>query len=192
MRNKNYENDYISVLTSIRAEVERMEHIIRQLLDFSRQSSLRCAPAAPYQLAESVVSVVEDEAQKNGSLLKIEGDQDQKHVVVDNVRVQQALINLLNNAVQSGSGVSIRLSWESFENGVVFNVDDDGPGILPEEYNRIFEPFYTTNNIDKGPGLGLSVSYFIITENHNGDLFINSEPGKGTTFIIELPRNQNN
>ncbi|MGM0418915.1 MAG: ATP-binding protein [Thermodesulfobacteriota bacterium] len=191
LRNKNSENDYISVLTSIRAEVERMEHIIRQLLDFSRQSSLRCAPATPFQLAESVVSAVEDEAKKNGSLLKIEGNQDQKQIFVDNVRVQQALINLLNNAVQSDSGVSVRLSWERFENGVVFTVDDDGPGILPEEYNRIFEPFYTTKEVGKGTGLGLSVVY-TVAEEHGGFVEVGTSDMGGASFRFFVRSQESN
>jgi len=66
-------------------------------------------------------------------------------------------------------------------------IEDNGPGIDQETRKRIFEPFFTTKPVGVGTGLGLSVSYFIITENHQGELTVESRPGEGTKFIIRLP-----
>jgi two-component system NtrC family sensor kinase len=63
---------------------------------------------------------------------------------------------------------------------------DDGPGIPKEDLKRIFDPFYTTKEVGKGTGLGLSICYGIV-EAHNGRLFAKSKPGKGTTFVVEIP-----
>ena len=70
---------------------------------------------------------------------------------------------------------------------VVFEIEDNGPGIASDIRKRIFEPFFTTKEVGLGTGLGLSVSYFIITENHNGTLAVDSTPGQGTVFTIKLP-----
>ena len=66
-------------------------------------------------------------------------------------------------------------------------VKDNGPGMDDATGKRVFEPFFTTKSPDQGTGLGLSVSYFIITENHNGKLSVESTPGQGAKFIMQLP-----
>ncbi len=66
-------------------------------------------------------------------------------------------------------------------------IEDNGPGMDEGTRKRVFEPFFTTKRVGIGTGLGLSVSYFIITENHGGTLEVESSPGKGAKFIIHLP-----
>ena len=66
-------------------------------------------------------------------------------------------------------------------------VEDNGPGMAPAVQRRIFEPFYTTKPPGVGTGLGLSVSYFIVTRGHGGRMWVESEPGAGAKFIVELP-----
>jgi signal transduction histidine kinase len=74
------------------------------------------------------------------------------------------------------------------EQGTVrVKIKDNGPGMDSGVRKRVFEPFYTTKSGEGGTGLGLSVSYFIITDNHNGSMSVESEPGKGARFIIQLP-----
>ena len=70
-------------------------------------------------------------------------------------------------------------------------IEDNGPGINEEIRKRLFEPFFTTKPVGVGTGLGLSVSYFIIAENHGGELTVESQPGSGTKFIIRLPIERN-
>ena len=70
---------------------------------------------------------------------------------------------------------------------MVLEIEDNGPGIENDIQKRIFEPFFTTKEVGVGTGLGLSVSYFIITENHGGVLTVGSMPGQGAVFTIKLP-----
>ena len=77
-------------------------------------------------------------------------------------------------------------------NAVSIEIADNGPGMEPETQKRIFEPFYTTKGSGVGTGLGLSVSYFIIKNEHRGNMAVTSAPGKGSTFIIHLPLDTEN
>jgi Signal transduction histidine kinase len=103
-------------------------------------------------------------------------------------------LNLLRNAAQAMSmakpptqapRIGIRL--RAGEGCVRIEVSDNGPGMAPEVQHKAFEPFFTTKPPGVGTGLGLSVSYFIITKGHRGRMWLTSAPGKGTTFFIELP-----
>ena len=81
--------------------------------------------------------------------------------------------------------IVIRLT--NVDQGVRIEVADNGPGMPPEMKRRVFEPFYTTKPPGIGTGLGLSVSYFIVTRGHAGKMWVESSPGRGATFVIELP-----
>ncbi len=81
----------------------------------------------------------------------------------------------------------LRSRYEKERGMVCIEIEDNGPGMDETIRKRIFEPFFTTKPVGEGTGLGLSVSYFIITENHGGEMSVKSAPGEGTTFIIRLP-----
>lgn len=109
-------------------------------------------------------------------------------------KLQQVFFNLLYNGAQAMDSftvnddqptfiISIRREKEVLE----IQFEDNGPGMDPLISKRIFEPFFTTKDTGKGIGLGLSVSYFIITDEHQGNMMVQSTPGKGTIFIIQLP-----
>jgi polar amino acid transport system substrate-binding protein len=104
------------------------------------------------------------------------------------------LLNLLKNgaeAMQEAEGrketpcFTLRVSRENSMARI--EVEDNGSGIPEEIRKRVFEPFYTTKEVGMGTGLGLSVSYFIVTEDHGGTMSVESAPGKGATFIVRLP-----
>ena len=104
------------------------------------------------------------------------------------------LLNLLKNAAQAMAGhtpeqtaPTIVLGTSRTDTGVRIEVTDNGPGMVDRVRRRVFEPFFTTKEPGLGTGLGLAVSYFIITANHGGTISVESEPGKGATFVIELP-----
>jgi len=110
------------------------------------------------------------------------------------MEIEQVIINLLRNAAQAMAShpnppadprIILRLRAEG--KMAVIEVDDNGPGIAEKDRRKVFEPFYTTKKPGEGTGLGLSVSYFIITRNHGGTIRVESEPGKGAKFIISLP-----
>jgi signal transduction histidine kinase len=104
-------------------------------------------------------------------------------------QLQQVLMNLLLNAQQALGGAKGEVRLEArrgARGGVELRVGDDGPGIPREIQARIFEPFFTTKPAGQGTGLGLSVSYGIVRE-HGGTIRVESAPGEGATFVIELP-----
>ncbi len=115
-------------------------------------------------------------------------------------RIQQVILNILKNGAEAmvvprrgppeGSHFIIRL--KRIDSAVRIEIEDNGPGMEESVRKRIFDPFYTTKGIGQGTGLGLSVAYFIISENHKGRFLVESAPGKGTNFIIELPLAEDN
>ena len=82
---------------------------------------------------------------------------------------------------------TLRLFRETKANMLCIEIEDNGPGMDEKIRKRIFEPFFTTKPVGVGTGLGLSVSYFIITKNHSGEMSVESTPGSGAKFIIRLP-----
>jgi two-component system NtrC family sensor kinase len=108
-------------------------------------------------------------------------------------KLNQVIMNILTNSLQAmeaGSG-ELFIQTVSSAIGVKIIIKDNGKGMPPDVKEHIFDPFFTTKEVGKGMGLGLSISYGII-EKHNGNIDVISEPGKGTEFIISLPRTQSN
>jgi PAS domain S-box-containing protein len=109
-------------------------------------------------------------------------------------KIQQVLLNIFRNGAESmqaaGTGKPmfiVRTKFEKERKMVCMEIEDNGPGMDESIRKRVFEPFYTTKAVGEGTGLGLSVSYFIITENHGGKMAVESQPGKGAKFVIRLP-----
>ena len=101
-------------------------------------------------------------------------------------QIKQVFLNLLNNAADAcNGGGTITVETETLGEKIVVRIHDTGTGIKPEDKDHIFEPFFTTKPEIKGTGLGLSVSYGIIKD-HGGEITVDSEPGKGTTFSVTL------
>jgi signal transduction histidine kinase len=106
------------------------------------------------------------------------------------VQLQQIFINIIVNAEQAmieahGRG-KLTIITEQVGDMVRASITDDGPGISPANMKLLFTPFFTTREVGKGTGLGLSICHGIVTE-HGGKLHAESEPGKGATFVVELP-----
>ena len=179
-----------SALNSIRGEVSRMEYIIRQLLDFSRNSELQKRRVSMNLLAQSSISAVKQEAADLDVSFRTKGERSQKNICADPVRIEQALVNLLRNAVQSASPGEVVLSWGMDESWAWYQVDDNGPGIPEDIRSKVFEPFFTTKNVGAGTGLGLSVAHGIIEE-HKGKIEIAESNLKGARFRIFLPVQNN-
>ena len=114
-------------------------------------------------------------------------------VECDATEIEQVILNLVKNAAQAmalgGSPYPHRITLRTRrEEGYArIEVEDSGPGMDEATRRRVFEPFFTTKAVGAGTGLGLSVSYFIITEQHKGTIEVNSAPGEGTCFIVRLP-----
>jgi two-component system NtrC family sensor kinase len=103
-------------------------------------------------------------------------------------QLNQVFMNILSNAAQAIEGEGeIRIETKkSGKNRILISIHDSGVGMSKSTVEKIFDPFFTTKGLGQGTGLGLSISYGII-QNHGGEIRVESEPGKGTEFIIELP-----
>ncbi len=113
-------------------------------------------------------------------------------VMADPVHIANCLSNLIENAVKySGSEVCISIVASLENNRLHLEIKDNGIGIPPQEQNRVFDKFYRAQNIPDAnlPGIGLGLSYVkLMVEAHNGSIHLQSQPGKGTTFTIEIPQ----
>ena len=113
-------------------------------------------------------------------------------VFADAHQIQQVLLNLIINAEQAmlstnGRGSLVVRTWHDNEQGsIALEVSDDGPGVPMEMRTKIFDPFFTTKDVGEGTGLGLTVAYAIVQE-HGGQIRVDSRPGRGASFVVELP-----
>lgn len=176
-------------LKKVRDHIQRINKIVRELVDFSRPSNKKTEHAQVNDIIQSAVGLLKHDARcrdvsfelnLSGSLPTISCVPDQIH---------QVLVNLLLNAVDAMKGVDdpkVMISTESQNDYIKITVSDVGKGIKEEYRARIFEPFFTTKEVGSGTGLGLSVSHGIINQ-MDGSIWVDSEEDKGTTFTIKLP-----
>jgi signal transduction histidine kinase len=179
-------------LEIVMREAMRARDVVRRLLDFARQGESTRARASLNEVIEDVVALSRHLIHTSGVDLKLELEASLPWVLVDPNQMKQVLLNLVHNALQAmPSGGEMRiLSHSAFRAGrdwIVISVCDTGVGIPQTEQARIFEPFYTTKGDQGGTGLGLSVTYGIITD-HGGLIEVQSEPGAGSKFTVWLPQ----
>lgn len=148
------------------------------------------------QIAEEAILIVRHETQFVADIeKKIESP---LYLLCNKGEIGQVLLNILLNAIHAvkiqnkDSLGKIAIEAYSLDEYVMCRISDNGPGIKEEHLNRIFDPFFTTKDVGSGVGLGLSTAYDIVVKKHGGDLSVNSEPGKGTSFTIKLPANGGN
>ena len=177
-------------LQTIYCEAQRAAKIVQNLLLFARKTDSdkqyfdiasllgRAQQLMSYDFSASNIKVVNDISPGL------------PRTMVDEHQMIQVFLNILGNAEQeclaSGGGGQLIIRARSFEDKIRISISDNGPGITPGNLGLIFEPFFTTKEVGKGTGLGLSICYGIIRQ-HGGELWAESEPGKGATFHIELP-----
>lgn len=184
------ENEDVEVINS---EINRLERIVKDFLQFARPSQ----PEAKMVPIESIVTEVRDLLRtvldQKSIELKLEAD-DATLVRADRQQIQQVLINLVQNAAESigqNGTITLRVRREGAspsapdQSMVTIDIADTGKGIPPEVEKRIFDPFFSTK--EGGTGLGLSIASRII-EKHGGFIHYSTEPNRGTTFSLVLPR----
>lgn len=167
-------------------EVDRLNRVVSELLDFARPSKLRIAPFSLQTLLLRALRLAEPDAAARGVLLVPPVMEKDLTVAVDGERLTQALLNLCINAVQAtGEGGSLSISVAPPERGTVaITLTDTGRGMPPELLSRIFAPYFTTKA--SGTGLGLAIVQKIV-EDHKGDISIVSQEGRGTSVTLRLP-----
>jgi signal transduction histidine kinase len=173
-------------LVQINAQVSRMERIIRQLLDFGRGHSTQSRRVRADLLLRSAIAIPSGGESSISEKIELTGPRPAPEVDVDPFRFEQALENLLRNAVQAGTDGRIRASWSGDDREVTFTIEDDGEGISPDIRNRVFEPFFTTKKPGEGTGLGLSLVHRIVEE-HGGRVEMAESELGGALFRIVLP-----
>lgn len=184
------------MLTVIVDATERVRRIVKGLLDFSRQTSLRIEPGDLHQVVLETLPLVENQAAVKGIQLHYEPGRDLPLVPMDVQHLKSVLLNLLLNALDAteagGSitvltGVALSMSREGTHRlGAELRVKDTGCGVPSENLEKIFEPFFSTKEVGKGTGLGLAVAYGIVSR-HGGLIRVQSQVGQGTEFTIWLP-----
>jgi PAS domain S-box-containing protein len=168
----------------------RMSDMIRGLLDFARKSTPILSPTDIPQSIEQILSFLSD--QVSAQNIEVETEFDENIPIIMNADVEQIFMNIIKNAVQAmpdGGTLSVSAKMASLQLLEV-KFSDTGPGIAEETQEMIFDPFFTTKSFGQGVGLGLSISQGI-AESYNGSIEVESEPDKGTTFVVTLPISEN-
>lgn len=164
---------------------ERVKRIVQDLKSFARVDEAGMKMSDINAGIESTIAIVWNEIKYKATLEKELGDI--PLTMCNPGQLNQVFVNILVNAAQAiqDSGVITVKTWCEHEM-IHISISDTGSGIPEDVRNRIFEPFYTTKDVGKGTGLGLSIVYDIVKK-HNGNIQIESELGKGTTFVITVP-----
>lgn len=177
----------------------RAADIIANMLAFSRKGTANLEPTPLPQLIDKALELAacDYDLKKKYDFRNIkivrEFDQDMPPIIMNSLEIEQVLLNIIKNAAQalaetsSGAKSQITLRTRHSDQYAQIEVEDNGPGMTEEICKRIFDPFFTTKEIGVGTGLGLSVAYALVVNNHRGIISVDSEPDRGATFTISLP-----
>jgi signal transduction histidine kinase len=202
-----------SMLERICESGERAADIVQNMLSFARKDSEVIENQNITELLDQCIELcsVDYDLKKRYDFRRIkvirEYEESLPDIPCEAGKLKQVLMNIFRNGAEAMQGrwqdkdgnwkdeseegprFIVRLRNEQSAGMMRIEISDNGNGMEEDVRKRIFEPFFTTKPPDRGTGLGLSVSYFIITENHKGELIVESAPGRGTKFIIRLPLN---
>jgi two-component system NtrC family sensor kinase len=175
---------------TILSEADRASKIVQNLLSFARRKRTEKEPADLNALLQRVLELRSYDLRVKNIDVELDLDSKLPETMVDTNQVQQVFLNLIVNAEQAMLAAhergTLTVTSRKQKDTVRLSLQDDGPGMSPETLRRIFDPFFTTKEVGEGTGLGLTISYGII-EDHGGRIWAESAPGKGTSFVIELP-----
>ncbi|SMF06627.1 PAS domain-containing sensor histidine kinase [Desulfovibrio gilichinskyi] len=194
----------INIIEGITEAGVRAAEIVSRMLEFSRKSNFSKASCDIRDLIDNSLSLAlqDYDPNKKHDFKKIKITKDYAEsltpIFCSKTEIEQVILNLLRNSAQAMFDwddmtvtPEIIIKTSNLGNMIKCSISDNGPGMDHDTRKRVFEPFYTTKEPGNGTGLGLSVSYFIITQNHKGTLSVHSSKEKGTTFTIMLPTIQN-
>lgn len=198
------ERGILRFLSGIRECAERAARITSNMLDFSRRGESVYLAARLDELLDRALDLAMADYDlnkrydfKSVTIIR-EYAEDMPPVHCVRTEIEQVALNLFKNAAQAMGDATppienpvITVRTKVQDDMAVFEVEDNGPGMPKAVARRVFEPFFTTKRAGEGTGLGLSVSYFIITNNHRGSVSLDTVPGRGTRFTIRLPYQRN-
>jgi len=169
---------------------QRVAGIVKRLLTFARQHKPERTYTDINEIIESTLALRKYSLETGNIEVSTSLDAELPWTMADAGQLQQVFMNIIVNAEtemkQAHGRGKLTIKAEQAGNTIRLSFKDDGPGIARENISKVFNPFFTTREVGEGTGLGLSLSHGIITE-HKGALYVKSTPGKGATFIIELP-----
>jgi PAS domain S-box-containing protein len=169
------------------SEIQRLSEMLRNMLSFSKPEEEKRRPIKIDELIEGILLMMEKQMRESNIQVETSFDPDIPEIMASTNQMRQVMLNLIKNAKEAmpkGGTLFVKMSKE--DDRVLIHIQDTGIGIPEEIRDKIFEAFFTTKQKVKGVGLGLSVCYGIIKD-HGGEIKVESEEGKGTTFIISLP-----
>ncbi|MCG6918111.1 MAG: PAS domain S-box protein [Deltaproteobacteria bacterium] len=173
--------------TTMIQEVERLDRVIGQLLEFARPSTLKIKPVRLNDLIQHSLKLIEGDARSKGIKVEVAIPHDLPDVPMDGDRINQVLLNLYLNGLQAmgGGGVlQVKVSRDDTRKLTEITVSDNGRGIETADQERIFDPYFTTKS--DGTGLGLAIVHKIL-DAHGGSIKVRSQRGAGTTVTVSLP-----
>jgi signal transduction histidine kinase len=195
------EDDLPKLLSSMEVGAERIQEIVRSLRTFSRLDESDLKFADIHDGIDSTLTILNHrlKAIDGGRTVQIDRQYDASLPMIECYagQLNQVFMNLLVNAIdaleasaaQMDCRITIRTTATD-RHTVQICVSDNGPGMDPSVQSRIFDAFFTTKEVGKGTGMGLSIAYQVITKRHQGSLICQTAPGEGTTFTIEIPLKQ--
>jgi PAS domain S-box-containing protein len=188
------------MIDTINVSGKRVAAVVDNMLSFARKSE---ATVSSHDLEVLIdksleLAATDYDLKKHYDFKRIRIDREYADklpvVPCEGAKIQQVLLNIFRNGAQAMQAAGsefprfvVRTWFEKKTQMVCMEIEDNGPGMDETTRKRVFEPFFTTKPTGVGTGLGLSVSYFIITENHGGTIAVESLPGSGTKFIVRLP-----
>ncbi|MEO8197104.1 MAG: ATP-binding protein [Thermoanaerobaculia bacterium] len=191
LRDDSDDGETVRIYEEMLAELKRVNVILYRLLEAGRPAPLRLARTDLGKLLDETSELLRPSLRRQKVDLVTEAAAGLPGLQIDPAKIRQVLVNLIQNAAEAisstpeqGGRIAIRASGFPAEAAVVVAVEDNGPGIPPEQLATVFEPFFTTKFT--GTGLGLAISKSLV-EQHGGRIEVTSEVGKGTSFLIILP-----
>lgn len=189
MRNQMANPHLCADLKTIQKHTRHCKAIVEDLLNFARTSKPKKELCNVHDIITEVIHFIQQHTNTDKIRIETMFDTDIEALLLDEKKIKQVFINLIMNAryaVDAKGTITVKTSKDPLFDDVLIQVIDDGSGIEKKNIERIFDPFFSTKPTGEGTGLGLSVSYGII-KNHGGNIDVESDPGKGTTFTVTLP-----
>ncbi|MDK2791461.1 MAG: two-component system, sporulation sensor kinase [Deferribacteres bacterium] len=171
-------------LNIVNMEIERLDRIVSDILGYSRQTKLNFVNTTVGNIVNQVIELVSEKLSINSIDVKLNMENEDEFIYVDEKRMKQVLLNIVENAIHAmEEGGVLKISSKHCQDRMIINVEDSGPGIPPDIINKVFEPFFSTK--DHGTGLGLAICKEILSK-HGGNIYMESG-SSGTKVTVELP-----
>ncbi|MBQ9246645.1 HAMP domain-containing protein [bacterium] len=184
-------SDLPDLIKSCKEGADRAKNIIQDLKSFSRMEEVAISDVDLGREIDTVLNILHNKIKNKAEIHKEYTDSSIPAVEAFGGQLNQVFMNILDNAVgaiEEHGDIWIRMNKDETGKKVIVEIEDNGKGMDSETMDKVFNPFFTTKPVGQGTGLGMSISYKII-KNHQGDIRVESTPGKGSKFIVTLPIN---